>query len=348
MAAIRKNNPAKKSMSARLFALPGDLALAKRLDRGLDEVEARLARETQFGDAAGEIVAGYLLQAGGKRVRPALAMLAAQYGDGITEEVLTASVAVELTHLATLYHDDVMDEAELRRGVPSAQQVYGNSIAILAGDLLFARSSSLFSSLGPETLAIQAQTFERLVLGQLHETVGPQDGDDPIEHYIQVLADKTGSLIASAAHFGLLCSNAPREFFAPVREYGEKVGIAFQLADDVIDLSPASDATGKLAGTDLRSGVPTLPLLLLRAQAEQDAEARTLLADVDALVGESADDDHLASVVTRVREHEVTRRTTEEAQRYAREAVAALAPLPDGVVKRALTEFADTVAERTA
>lgn len=139
---------------------------------------------------------------GGKRIRPVLTLLTAQLGEGNNHAVITAAQAVEITHLASLYHDDVMDEAEMRRGVPSAQNVWGNSVAILTGDLLFARASKLVAGLGEGAIKLQADTFERLCLGQLHETIGPRPGDDPIEHYLQVLADKTGSLIAAAAQMG--------------------------------------------------------------------------------------------------------------------------------------------------
>src|SRR5699024_1094306 len=131
----------------------------------------------------------------------------------------------------------------------------GNSIAILVGDLLFARASQLVAELGPKAVRIQADAFERLVLGQLNETLGPRDGEDPIEHYLGVLADKTGSLIAASAHYGALFSGAPQPAVDAAVEYAEKVGVAFQLADDVIDLVSDADTTGKTPGTDLREGV---------------------------------------------------------------------------------------------
>ena len=142
------------------------------------------------------------MSAGGKRFRPMLALLAAQLGDAEAPEVIRAAVVCELTHLATLYHDDVMDEAAVRRGAPSANSRWTNSIAILTGDLLFARASDLLADLGPDAVRIQAQTFERLVTGQMRETVGAQPGEDPIDHYLDVLADKTGSLVATSARFG--------------------------------------------------------------------------------------------------------------------------------------------------
>ncbi|WP_305859007.1 polyprenyl synthetase family protein, partial [Klebsiella pneumoniae] len=138
----------------------------------------------------------------------------------------------------------------------------------LTGDILFSRASQLMSRLGERAIRLQADTFERLVLGQMHETLGPQEGDDPIAFYIQVLADKTGSLIAAATQGGVIFSNAPSEYEEPLRVYGEKIGVAFQLLDDVIDLSAKPEETGKVPGTDLRAGVPTMPYLLLKAEGD--------------------------------------------------------------------------------
>jgi heptaprenyl diphosphate synthase len=276
-----------------------------------------------------------------------LTLLTAQLGDGITPDVLTAAEAVEITHLASLYHDDVMDDAEQRRGVPTAQAVWGNSVAILAGDLLFARASNLIAGLGERAMRLQAGTFERLVLGQLHETVGPQPEDDPVEHYLQVLADKTGSLIAAAAQLGVIFSNSRSEYEEPVLLFGERIGVAFQLVDDVLDLSPRSDQTGKLAGTDLRAGVPTLPLLHLRRRAVEDPESAALLARIETGIATPGSED-LAAAIEALREHEATAITLAESHRWAAEAVTALAPLPEGTVKKALTRFADVMVERSS
>ncbi|WP_022891206.1 polyprenyl synthetase family protein [Agromyces subbeticus] len=353
-------------LSERVFASSADKAMAKAIDDGLDRVEAGLLQEVRFADTIADVSTRYLLQAGGKRVRPMLTLLTAQLGAGVTDDVVTAAEAIEITHLASLYHDDVMDDADRRRGVPSAQAVWGNSVAILTGDLLFARASQLMAGLGEGAIRMQATTFERLVLGQLHETVGPQPGDDPIAHYIQVLADKTGSLIAAAAQSGIIFSGADPGFEAPIIEFGEKIGVAFQLVDDVIDLSPQPAETGKVPGTDLRAGVVTLPMLRLSEHAKHDAASAALLERIErdvvvvtdpAALGDPLDTNTLASrivpskatvdaIVAELREHEATRATLAEAHRWAREAVAALAPLPEGSVKKALTRFAETVVER--
>ncbi|MDQ1597192.1 MAG: hypothetical protein QOI70_616, partial [Microbacteriaceae bacterium] len=179
-------------LGERFFSSASERRFATAIEDGLDAVEAGLLREMSFADNLADVTSRYLLEAGGKRVRPTLTLLTAQLGTGTNAEVVAAAEALEITHLASLYHDDVMDEANLRRGVPSAQSVWGNSVAILTGDLLFARASKLMSGLGERAIILQADTFERLCLGQLHETIGPRDGEDPIAHYIQVLADKTG------------------------------------------------------------------------------------------------------------------------------------------------------------
>jgi heptaprenyl diphosphate synthase len=345
--ARRRTLGASLGLGEALFASSEEKSFARAIEAGLERVEEGLATHLTFADDIADAAGRYLLDAGGKRVRPVLALLTAQLGDGVTDEVIVGAQAVEITHVASLYHDDVMDDAQMRRGVPSAQTVWGNSVAILTGDLLFARASQLVAGLGERALTIQADVFERLCLGQLHETVGPRPGDDPIAHYLQVLADKTGSLISCAAVIGVVFSNAPDDYRAPVEQFGEKVGVAFQLVDDVIDLSSAIEHTGKEAGTDLRAGVPTLPLLYLRRDAETDAAAAALLARLEAGLAADADPALFARAVAELREHPVTAETLAEARRWADEAVAALAPLPEGPVKKSLSRFAQAIVERS-
>lgn len=341
---------ATQALPMRLFRGAQDRRHAQRVQEQLELVEAGLIEHLGFASDVADAPARYLMEAGGKRIRPMLTLLTSELGTGPNELVRRAAQAVEMTHLASLYHDDVMDDAKLRRGVPAAQTVWSNSVAILAGDLLFARASSLVSGMGEEAILLQAQTFERLCLGQLHETVGPREGDDPIAHYIQVLADKTGALIATAARMGVMFGEAAAEYADPVTEYGERIGVAFQLVDDVIDLSPKKEATGKRAGTDLRAGVATLPVLLLRRRAENgDVAASELLARIDAGVARIAageDPALLDAEVEALREHEVTRETEAEAKRWASEAVAQLDALPKSSVRRALERMADSIVNR--
>jgi heptaprenyl diphosphate synthase len=318
-----------------------DKKLVKAIQAGLENVEVALLEAVTHTDPVANVTSRHLLEAGGKRLRPVLVLLGASLGDATRDEVIKAAVVVELTHLATLYHDDVMDRAPMRRGVPTAHEVWGNSVAILTGDLLFARASQIVSRLGGKALTLQADTFERLCLGQLHETLGPQDGEDPIEHYLQVLADKTGSLIAASAELGVVYGDAPDEYREPLRVYGEKVGVAFQLIDDVIDID--SDESGKTPGTDLRAGVPTLPTLLLRAQQDTDPKAKELVEIIDAGL---EDDAQLAKAVELLRAHPALEEAYQTAKQWANDAVLALAPLPDSPVKDALRVFAEAVVER--
>ena len=225
--------------------------------------------------------ARHLLEAGGKRFRPLLVLLAAETGDPDADGVLTSACVVELTHLASLYHDDVMDEADLRRGAESANARWDNHVAILTGDFLFSKSSELTAELGADAVRIQAQTFTRLVEGQILETLGPTDGQDPLEHYLRVVAGKTGSLIATSARYGARFSGAPRDVEEALTEYGEKVGVAFQLSDDILDVASETEESGKTPGTDLREGVPTLPVLIAQRSTDP-ADARLLeLLDAD-------------------------------------------------------------------
>lgn len=341
---------ATQALPLRLFRGAQDRRHAKAMQEQLELIEAGLMTHLEFASPVADAPARYLMSAGGKRIRPVLTLLTSELGGGPNELVRRAAQAVEMTHLASLYHDDVMDDAKLRRGVPAAQTVWSNSVAILAGDLLFARASSLVSGMGEAAILLQAQTFERLCLGQLHETVGPGEDDEPIAHYIQVLADKTGALIATAARMGVMFGEAPAEFADPVTEYGERIGVAFQLVDDVIDLSPKKEQTGKRAGTDLRAGVATLPLLLLRERAAAgSSEDRELLARIDAgvsAIGAGADPALLDPEVEALRAHPVTRETEETARQWAADAVAALEPLPKSTVKRGLERMAESIVTR--
>ncbi|MDN3903659.1 polyprenyl synthetase family protein [Arthrobacter sp. YD2] len=334
------------------FALPPGFALLAEDPRlgpsmvsSLEQVEVQLREAVANSDPFADTTSRHLVEAGGKRIRPLLTLLASHLGpEEAGEKVIQSAVVVELTHLATLYHDDVMDEAPYRRGAPTAHEIWGNSVAVLTGDLIFARASSLVSALGGPALAIQARTFERLCLGQLHETVGPAEGQDPLEHYLSVIADKTGSLIAASGQFGALFSGAGQDVIDIMVEYGEKVGIAFQLADDVIDVTGLQEKSGKTPGTDLREGVPTLPVLLLRrAAAGGDADAAAVLELVER---DLSSDEALAEAVAALRASPVTDEAWAVARGWSEEAVQALAPLPDSVVKEALASFARAVVNR--
>ena len=320
-----------------------DGTLGKSLGEGLARVEHALAAAVGSEHPFVREAAGHLMAAGGKRFRPMLALLAAQLGDPDRPDVIRAAVVCELTHLATLYHDDVMDEAAVRRGAPSANSRWSNSIAILTGDLLFARASDILADLGPEAVRIQARTFERLVTGQIRETVGPAAGADPVAHYLDVLADKTGSLVATSARFGASFAGVDEHLVAAITAFGEEVGVAFQLSDDLLDIVSEAGTSGKAPGTDLREGIATLPVLFALAD-EDPAEARLR----ELVAGPVTDDDAHAEALTLLRSSAALTRAGEVLRGYADRARSRLADVPDGDVRDALSALCDYVATRSA
>ena len=318
-------------------------ALGAALAKGLARVEEALGTAVGSEHPFVREAAGHLMAAGGKRFRPMLALLAAQLGDPNSAGVIEAAVVCELTHLATLYHDDVMDEAAVRRGAPSANSRWSNSIAILTGDLLFARASDLLADLGPDAVRIQAQTFERLVTGQIKETVGAQPGDDPIAHYLGVLADKTGSLVATSARFGASFAGVEESLVEALTSFGEEVGVAFQISDDLLDIVSRDGASGKLPGTDLREGIATLPALFALA-GDDPAEAR-LRELVAAPISDDADHTEALELL---RSSRSLARANEVLAQYADRARARLAQVPAGDVRDALSALCDYVVTRTS
>jgi heptaprenyl diphosphate synthase len=312
---------------------------------GLADIEEGLLEATKSDVPFITEAAQHLVRAGGKRFRPLLVLLAAQFGDPYAPGVVPSAVVVELTHLATLYHDDVMDEAEVRRGVSSANARWDNSVAVLTGDFLFARASQILADLGPEAVRIQAEAFERLITGQILETAGPQAGRDPIDHYLDVIAGKTGSLIAVAGRFGAMMSGADESVIDTMIQFGERIGIAFQLADDVLDIASDSHESGKTPGTDLREGIATLPVLHLRAGcASADDPPHHRL--VELLDSDLSDDLRHAEALRLLRAHPALEQARLDTIRYADAARAALAPLPPGPAKQALEGLCDAVVFR--
>ena len=326
------------------FGIPDlDPALEADLAAGMQGVE-HLLREHIKGDyPLVEETSRHLVAAGGKRLRPLLTLISSHFGDPTRKEVIPAAVVCELTHLATLYHDDVMDEAPLRRGVESANNRWGNTIAILTGDYLFSKASDLLADLGPEAVRLQARTFERLVIGQIMETQGPQNGEDPLAHYLRVVGDKTGSLIATSARFGALLSGANRETVETLTKFGEQIGIAFQLADDVIDIASESSQSGKTPGTDLREGVPTLVTLnVMASNKAEDAELKRLLS------APIHDEVVVQQVLRALRTHDGLQQARQQLGNIAKDARTALGPLPLNSATSALFSLCDAVVDRSA
>lgn len=331
-------------MSTAGLALPvTDEALAERLEARMLAVEDALAGHVRSRAGFVTEAASHLMEAGGKRFRPLLVLLAAETGaTPDADEVITAACVVELTHLASLYHDDVMDEAALRRGGESANARWDNHVAILTGDFLFSKSSELTAELGPEAVRIQARTFTALVEGQILETVQPAPGEDPLAHYLEVVAGKTGSLIATSARYGARFGGASREVEDALTAYGEIVGSAFQLSDDILDVASDTVESGKTPGTDLREGVPTLPVLMAQASTDP-ADARLL----ELLSGDLTDDDRHAEALHLLRQHPALAEARAYVVARAEEAKALLGALPEGAVRDALERFADIVAVRS-
>ena len=318
-------------------------ALEATLIAQMAQVEALLLSHTRSDYPFVDETAHHLVAAGGKRLRPLLTLLTAQFGDPMGEGVIAAAVACEITHIATLYHDDVMDEAPLRRGVESANLRWGNTIAILTGDFLFAKSSDLLADLGPAAVRLQARTFERLVIGQIMETQGPKPGQNPLDYYLKVVADKTGSLISASARYGAMISGAPADIMETVTLFGEKIGVAFQLADDVIDIASESSQSGKTPGTDLREGVPTLVTLnVINSTDDADRDLQLLLS------GPIEDEATVAQVLEELRNHKALDESREQLHNIAKEARLTLGPLPVSDATGALMSLCDAVIDRSA
>ena len=319
-----------------------DKDLERELIAGLDKVEALLSSHIQ-GDYPLLIeTSRHLVEAGGKRFRPLITLLASHFGKGQSDQVIAAAVVCVLTHVATLYHDDVMDEAKLRRGVSSANSRWSNTVAILTGDYLFSKASDLLADLGPEAVRLQAKTFERLVIGQIQETQGAKSGDDALKHYLQVVSDKTGSLIATSARFGAMLSGADREIVETLTKFGEKIGIAFQLADDVIDISSDASQSGKVPGTDLKEGIPTLVTLqIISSNLEEDKELKQLLQS-------PLPEEKIADVLIKLRQHRALKDAKSYLHNLSLEAKQLLEPLPAIPARSALESLCDAVIERTA
>jgi heptaprenyl diphosphate synthase len=310
----------------------GDAQFAQDVRDGVARVEALMSEELGRADALMSEAVQHLFQAGGKRFRPLFTVLSAQLGpEPDAWQVSVAGAVIELVHLATLYHDDVMDEAQVRRGASSANARWSNNIAILAGDYLFATASRLVSRLGPDAVRIIADTFALLVTGQMRETRGAADQVDSIDHYLKVVYEKTACLISASGRFGATFSGADDEQVERLARLGGIVGTAFQISDDIIDIASDPDESGKVPGTDLREGVHTLPVLYALREDGPDADRlRELLS------GPIEDDDELAEALRLLRASEGITKAKETVAGYAKQAEQELALLPDGPGRQAL------------
>jgi heptaprenyl diphosphate synthase len=319
---------------------------------GLALVEQRMRTTVQTDLAILEQASRHLIDAGGKRFRPMLVLLAGMLGGGrATDDALVdAGVVVELVHLSTLYHDDVIDGADVRRGAPAAHVRWSNTVAILTGDFLLARASELSATLGVEVTRIMSATIADLCAGQIREVqgsgAGREHGMPPVEagreHYLQVITEKTGSLIAASCRLGGLLSGLPREDVEALTRYGHHLGMSFQLADDVLDIASESTESGKQPGTDLREGVRTMPVLYALEAEGQDSELAALLDDPS----DGAVDRALAIL----RSHPAMALARDDARLEAAKARRALRPFEDAAYPAAvldgLSYLADYAADR--
>jgi heptaprenyl diphosphate synthase len=320
-----------------------DSPLGVDINEGLVQVEQGLQKVARTEDVLLTDASRHLINAGGKRFRATIVLLAAQFGDPWDRRVVPGAIAIELTHLATLYHDDVMDEAAVRRGEESANSRWSNTVAILTGDFLFARASQILADLGPEAVRIQAETFVRLVTGQVAETIGPAPGQDHLEHYMSVVTNKTASLIATAGRFGGMLSGAPATVTERIAPACEALGIAFQLSDDIIDVASDSEQLGKTPGTDLREGVPTLVTLhALRLAGPGDTRLTELLRSADL-----TDPALHAEALDLLRAHPAMAAARADMRRWADLARREIEALPAGSARAAFEGLCDFVVDRT-
>lgn len=321
----------------------GDPEFAARARDGVARIEALMEAELGRADELMSEAVQHLFRAGGKRFRPLFTVLAASLGPNPdSPDVTVAGAVIEMVHLATLYHDDVMDEAQVRRGADSANARWGNNIAILAGDYLFATASRLVSQLGPDAVLVIADTFAELVTGQMRETRGVAGDADEVEHYLKVVYEKTACLIAASGRFGATFSGADSDQIERLARLGGIVGTAFQISDDIIDIESEAEVSGKVPGTDLREGVHTLPMLYaLRETGPAADRLRALLAG---RLG--TDDDAVAEALTLLRSSNGIGEARATVRRYGALARAELAALPDGPGRRALAALVEYTVNR--
>jgi geranylgeranyl pyrophosphate synthase len=291
------------------------------LARDLERIEVRLRDAVSADDRFLGEVAGHLLSAGGKRLRPTLTLSAAYavYGaDAATsDDAITGGAAVELVHLGSLYHDDVIDEAETRRGVPSVNARWSNIVAILAGDYLLAQASALAASLGADVAALLAATIGELCRGQVLELQYLYDTDRSEDSYLSAIEGKTATLMATSCRVGGMVSNVSADTLDALTQFGHHLGMCFQVVDDVLDITRTEAELGKPAGNDVHEGVYTLPVIY----ALQSPNAPQLRA----LLGRKLDKAAVEEVVALVAQPDVVEASMAVARTHATKAAEALA-----------------------
>jgi heptaprenyl diphosphate synthase len=317
-----------------------DPVLEREVRARLKDVERALEKAVRADSDLLAETARYLLAAGGKRFRPMLVLLSGYFGDPTDPRLVPGAVSIELVHAATLYHDDVIDEADSRHGVPSVNARWDNTVAILTGDYLFARASEISSELGSDVIALLARTIATLCDGQIREVEGSGNVDQPESRYLEVIRRKTGALIATSCRLGGMLSNAPLEHLGVLEAYGEALGLAFQLSDDIMDVTSSAAELGKDPGIDMKEGVYTLPVLAALGRGERAAELRLLLTEGP------PEGERLERALGIVREPDtlaVARAAVADEVDRARELIGRL---PGGPARTALVQLAEFLAVR--
>jgi heptaprenyl diphosphate synthase len=317
------------------------LVAIPRIWEQLEQVEVRLLEASTADDPYLTKVAQHLLLAGGKRFRPLLALLAAEFGETVDHRPVEAAVAVELIHVGSLYHDDVIDEADIRRGAPSANANWTNTVAILAGDFLMARASEVAAThLSQESVRLLASTYAELVEGQTRELQVQNDLSHTLEEYQQVISGKTASLIRTSARLGATASDTRHEVVEALSTWAWEVGMVFQIADDALDLVADEETIGKPAGSDIREGTFTAPVLMA-ANGPQGERVRQLLDP-----GPPYTDAAVTEVISIVRDGGYIEASLNEAEVRLDFANGALADLPGVPAKTVLATLGAFLLER--
>jgi heptaprenyl diphosphate synthase len=317
----------------------GDWLEDTTTSQSLARAESAFLEAATSDDATLTAIATALVSRGGKRLRPTLVLLTGRYGEADGNQLLSCAVAVELLHVASLYHDDLMDRAPTRRGGPSANALWGNGRAVAGGTYLFSRAAMRLD-LSPALQSLTAAAVVAICTGQLREVENAFNTTLAEDEHLEVLALKTGTLFELPCRLGAEVSGAPAAHVEALAEYGRNLGLAFQLADDALDLAGQPSRLGKSVGTDLREGVYSLPVL----RALQRAPG----AQLAALLGPArlgADD--ITQALELIRASGTIAEVLDLARSYSQRAVAALQPLPDGSPRRSLVNLATYAVARS-
>ena len=318
-----------------------DATLETEIRGRLDLVERELEKSVHV-ESSGLLTetSSYLIAAGGKRFRAMLVLLAGYFGDPTHPRLIPGSVAIELVHLATLYHDDVIDEADARRGAPSANVRWDNTVAILTGDFLFARASEISTDLGTDVCRLLARTIAVLCDGQIREVDSSAKVDQPESNYLEIIRRKTASLIGTSCRLGGMLSDATPEDTDTLEEFGGALGMAFQLSDDIMDITASQMELGKEPGSDMRMGVYTAPVLHALANGQRREELARLLQHGP------PDGELLDRAIEIVRSDGSIEHAREAVTAEVARATGLARRLPEGAARHALTQLAAFLAAR--